>query len=110
MTRANPDVRFVCGECGCDFLVKERYARMIRNGTQERKCRRCLRRGKAIPVTDTERRFWLSRFSDTELASIASALFDAPFRPERFARAREHVMGEPAVMMAAGVSPDDLAA
>lgn len=58
-------------------------------------------------MTDTDRRFWLTRFTDVDLASFASALFDLPFDPSRFTAARARVMGEPAVMVAAGVAQDE---
>ena len=107
VTRVESAVSFLCEECGTDFTVKARYARMIRCGEGEQKCRRCLRRGKASPVTDTDRRFWLTRFDDTSLASIACAFFeDIPFNPGAFSAAREIVMGTPEVMTAAAVPPE----
>lgn len=66
-----------------------------------------------MPVTDTERRFWLTRFTDNDLASFASALFDIPFCPDRFAAARTRLvparrMRREAVVMVATAVGDEL--
>jgi hypothetical protein len=76
-----PDVTFRCEDCGTSFTRSARFARMIRCGDQEQKCRRCLRPSKAAPVTDTDRRYWLTRFSDMEIASLAVTVFDCAFKP-----------------------------
>lgn len=101
-----PAVTLLCEDCGCDFEVSARYARRIRRGEYELKCRRCVRRGKAAPISDTDRRFWLKRFDDIQLASFASALFDAPFRPQCFAERRAEIMGAPQVMVASAVGDE----
>ena len=109
MSYCEPNVRLLCEDCGTDFMVTASWARRIRRGAQECKCRRCARKGRAVVVTDTDRRFWLSRYTDRDLASFASALFDIPFDPGRFSMARSVVMGEPEVMLASGTDVDEAA-
>lgn len=105
-------VTLTCANCGSDFERSARFARMIRRGEQEQKCRRCARPAKASPVTDSDRRFWLTRFTDWEISVAAATFFDLPLRPELVAQKRAEIMGspEPAVMMAAGVPPEKEAA
>ncbi len=81
---------------------------MIRCGEQERMCRRCLRPSKARAVTDTDRRYWLTRFTDMEIASFAAAYFDCALKPAlaHVAKVRSELMDEPAVMLASGTKQE----
>ena len=54
-------------------------ARTARRGVG--KCRTCLYPPRVPPVDDTARRFWLKRFSDVELASLASGCFGRVVSP-----------------------------
>lgn len=104
------DVTFICKGCGSDFTRSARFARMIRCGEQEQMCRRCLRPSKARPITDTDRRYWLTRFSDMEIACLAAAYFDCALKPalEHVANVRSQIIGgeEPAVMLASGTDQE----
>jgi hypothetical protein len=67
--------------CGITFVVSARYARAVRRGEYRSLCRRCSnerrsRKPRSLP-SDSERRFWLTRFSDEEILEMALALFGA---------------------------------
>jgi hypothetical protein len=112
VTHFEPTVGLTCTDCGTSFTVTASWARRIRKGAVACKCRRCARRrGVSAAVTDTDRRYWLSRFSDMEIASIAVACFDAPFDYVLGAvsRSRAQVMGEPEVMLASGTDVNEAA-
>lgn len=111
MSYCEPNVRLLCEDCGTDFMVTASWARRIRRGAQECKCRRCARKGRAVAVTDADRRYWLTRFSDMEITSIAVACFDAPFDYvlSAVSRNRVQVMGEPEVMLASGTEVEEAA-
>lgn len=84
MSVAEAGVVFRCSDgddgCGITFVAKPSYASKIRRGVHRQLCRRCVRdslrkRPKELP-TEGDLIFWLVRFTDTELASIAVAFFD----------------------------------
>jgi len=90
-----------CDTCGCDFELSARQARFIRSRGRKPQCSRHRRPDPpTVMVTDAERRYWLKRYDDITLASIASALFDAPFRPGEFARRRAELMPDTRVVVA----------
>lgn len=99
MSATELPVRFRC-ECGADFEVTARWARVLRKRDDRPKCRRCegasrrkpteeltsavLVRTRS-PVTDRDRQFWLDRFSLDELCEIAYGIWpdEVPVDPGR---------------------------
>lgn len=57
-----------CPACGTPRTVSVRHARR-----KPKSCRNC-----NSPVSDL-RSFWLSRFTDTEICTMAEAVFELPF-------------------------------
>ena len=77
----------VCPRCGLSREVTARQARRSK-GTV---CRRCSHEKPRKPPTDRERRFWLNRFTDYEIAELASGIWEVPVAPETIHIARERL-------------------
>ena len=66
-----------CPQCG---RIRDVSARTARRGAG--RCRFCLSPHTIPPVDDSARRYWLKRFSDSELASIASGIWGHTISPD----------------------------
>jgi len=71
--------------------VRDVSARTARRGAG--RCRFCLSSSSIPPVDDRARRYWLTRFSDVELASIATGMFGHTIKPEVIHLRREILLG-----------------
>lgn len=90
-----------CEVCGHKYQVSARYARKVRSGEYNRRCRSCSngsRRKTAVsPVVLTaERRFWIERFGLAGAIALSRAIWNAP--PSR---------NEPVEALVASVVQDD---
>lgn len=63
----------MCPGCGRLREVTERHVR--RGNVDKTLCNLCRFPARKLPPTNRERRFWLRRFKDEEIAMMAEALF-----------------------------------
>lgn len=77
-----------CPTCG---RVRDVSARTARRGAG--RCRFCLSPTTVPPVDNAARRYWLKRFSDVELAEIATGMTGRLVKPEVFHLRREALLG-----------------
>jgi hypothetical protein len=66
----------ICPGCGRVRELTDRHVRKI--GSEKTLCNLCRFPARRLPPTNTERRYWLRRFTDDEIAEMAEALFGAP--------------------------------
>jgi hypothetical protein len=82
----HPVQQSVAVECPSCGRVRDVSPRTARRGPG--KCRFCLSPHSVPPVDDGARRYWLKRFSDVELAEIATGLIGRTIKPEVFHQRR----------------------
>lgn len=61
-----------CPGCGRPRELTDRHVR--RGGSEKTLCNLCRFPSRKIPPTDTDRRFWLRRYSDEDIAQMAEAI------------------------------------
>lgn len=73
LVRFEQQVRVRCCDCGSPLFLTERQAR---RREQQHRCSICviLAHHGREPVEDRHRRYWLERFSDEEIARLASEM------------------------------------
>jgi hypothetical protein len=62
-----------CPGCGRPREISDRHARRTEEPTL---CVACRHPGKHLPPGDSDRRFWLERFSDEEIVLMVEAMTD----------------------------------
>ena len=93
MRTSSPFTEVACPSCGRTRRVS---ARQARRGSI---CRLCLYPDTEPKVTPADMRFWLNRFTDHELAVLASDMIGEMVKPEGIGRARQ--------VLLASAAPDD---
>lgn len=80
--RSEQRVKVRCCDCGTPFVLTERQAR---RREASHRCSICIivRFHRGEPVTDRHRRYWLRRFSDEEIAYLASEILEEEVPVER---------------------------
>lgn len=71
--KANYRKEVVCPNCGGIREVSDRHARRTETATL---CLACRNPAKPDPPSDSDRRYWLERFSDAEIAVMVEAMTD----------------------------------
>lgn len=101
MSRCEPRVALTCDLCGNPFEITKRWAREINARGLVRRCGLCERPPKEPEtISDSDRLYWLTSYSDEELAEIASASFGVIVTAEAFATRRAELV-PPALELAA---------